>query len=454
MPGPDTIAALSSAAGASRLAIIRVSGPRAVEIVDSFCAGAKLAEVAGFRTASVLFELPDVGRVSCDVYIFGAPASYTTEDVAEIHLPGSPLLAEKVLLALLSRGARPAQPGEFTRRAYLGGRLDLARAEAVSAVIEARSSAELTAAGRVLTGSLSEELSDVNCRLKDLLALVEAGIDFGDQDIELVSAKEISSRIHEILKLLESHSRRDPQPGRDMLRVLICGTANVGKSSLFNRLLGRERVLTSSSPGTTRDTVSTVLKLGGTDVLLLDSVGRKSPESEIEELALSMLEKTLADTDVALFVIEAHRELTKDEAEFFEGIACRKLMVANKCDLACPARSSTYYSLLSKGKWKGESRAVLTSCRTGEGIDNLREALERLVLGEVERHPDALALSVRQRDALSRAADSLRRALEVEGEELLAEDLREALTALGEITGETLTEEILDRIFERFCVGK
>ncbi len=447
--GADSICALSSASGASGLAVVRVSGPQAIRIVSSFCPGAGLEQVPNFHAVPVLFELPGVGRVHCEVYVFRAPTSYTTEDVAEIHLPGSMLLVEKLLLALSAEGARPAGPGEFTRRAYLGGRIDLAQAEAVGAIISARSTAELAAAGRTLTGSLSEKVAGAAAQLKNLLAVVEASIDFADQDIQLVSAREISSRIRAVSELLQAAVQVGPEPRRDMLKVLICGTANVGKSSLFNRLLASERTLVSPSPGTTRDVVSAVLRLGSVDILLLDSAGRvvpHSPQHQIEELSSRALDKSLADADVVLFVTEAYRQPTESELEFLDQIECRKLLVANKCDLETRG--------LKRDGQASSLKPHACSCLTGEGVENLRETLERLILGEVERHPDALALSVRQRDALSHASSSLQRAREAAGEELIAEDLREALSCLGEITGETLAEEILNQIFDQFCIGK
>lgn len=451
----ETIAALSSASGSSELAIIRISGPRAVEILGSLSPGANLEQAPGFRASQAVLELPAGISVPCEIYIFRAPHSYTTEDVAEIHMPGSPLFVEKVLLALAAAGARPAGPGEFTRRAYLGGRIDLAQAEAVSDIVNARGAGELAAAQRVLKGSLSEMLSAAAGQLKDLLALMEASIDFGDQDIEPFPADAVSTRVRGVLERLQSAARAAPEPGRDVPRVLICGAANVGKSSLFNRLLERERAIISPDPGTTRDLVSAALKLGDTNVLLLDSAGRREPEGEIEELAFSALEESLAQADIAIFVVEAHRPPSDSEIEFYGRITCPRLLVANKCDLATGPGPETCGL-----DWDGQASSLkphACSCLTGQGIEDVRRALTDMVFGEVERVPDALALSVRQRDALSRARAALERALcaqAMSGEELIAEDLREALCALGEITGETPAQEILDRVFDRFCIGK
>jgi tRNA modification GTPase len=398
-----------------------------------------LEKKLGFHAESAFLEIPNTGRVSCDIYFFRAPNSYTTEDVVEIHLPGSPLLVEKVLLELALRGARPAQPGEFTRRAYTGGRIDLAEAEAVVSIINAHTRAELMAASQILSGTLSELVSSVSAELTDVLALLEAGIDFSDQNIELFGAENVSVRLGEATARLKSWSTHGSLAPVDMPRVLICGAANVGKSSLFNRLVGKDRVLTSSTPGTTRDVVSAELSIGGFRILLLDSAGRMDAGDEVESLALSALEDCIAGTDIVLFVVEAHHSPTEEELGFYSSIECSKFLVASKLDLGVSPELP---------------ECTKTSCVTGEGVDALREELARAVVNRIERHPDALALSVRQRDALSRAREALERAMEQTEDELLAVDLREAIGALGEITGETFGEELLDRIFSQFCIGK
>jgi tRNA modification GTPase len=439
MPCADTIAALSSATGSSCAAIVRISGPEALRIAGSLCQGGVAKRVAGFRAEGAFIEIPGAGRVSCDVYVFRAPNSYTTEDVAEIHLPGSPLLVEKLLLELAARGARPAQPGEFTRRAYVGGRVDLAEAEAVSSVINAGSQAELAAATQVLAGALSELIGTISTRMKDALALVEAGIDFSDQDTGAGCPEEVSRLLQESAALLETGAGKQATATRDMLRIVICGAANVGKSTLFNRLVGRERVLTSPQPGTTRDVVSAETELGGTKLLLLDSAGHRTPDGEVETLALSAMEESVSTADLAVFVMEAHHPPSEREMEFCNGIECRRILVANKSDL---------------GISTSIPECLRISCVTGEGLSALRAELARLVCTGTGRYPGALALSVRQRDALSRAREGLECALEQSEEELLAADLREAIGALGEITGGALGEELLDRIFSQFCIGK
>lgn len=439
MPGTDTIAALSSASGASAVGIIRVSGPQAISIVSSMCTEAQLGESEGFCALPATLELPGAGRVSFDLYVFRAPNSYTTEDVAELHLPGSAVLAEKVLLALAGMGARIAAPGEFTRRAYLGGRIDLIQAEAVSLVISARSSAELAAAERTLEGSLSRGLSVAETRLGDVLAKLEASIDFSDQDIEIVTPEETVREIREAAGIIEAFAQPEPPPARDRLKILLCGRTNVGKSSLFNRLISKERVITSALPGTTRDLVGAVMEIEGTELLLLDSAGQKEADDEVEKLALHAMQSCVKKADAVVLVIEAGKPPMDAELEFFEGIEAPKLLVANKSDLGISLTLPECH---------------VTSCVTGEGVERFKKRLRRLALEEMGRFPDALALSVRQRDALSRSLEALARALAAGGEELIAEDLREAVGAIGEITGETATEEILDRIFEQFCIGK
>ncbi len=439
MKGSETIAALSSASGSSHIAIVRVSGPDSLTIVSSLCPGAGLDKTAGFHAAEAFLRVPGCGEAKCDIYIFRAPFSYTTEDVVELHFPGSPLLAERILLALAQKGARPAGPGEFTRRAFLGGRIDLAQAEAVCAVISARNDAELALGARALSGAVSEEISRASGRLENLLALVEASLDFSDQDIEIIPAGQVREQVEEVLALLERPASTAPEPRRDMLRVLICGMANVGKTSLFNCLLGKGRAIVSPIAGTTRDAVSAVLELGGTQILLFDTAGRKQRSEGVESLALSVVERFLDMTDIAVCVMEAHKKPSEGELEFYNSIGCPKFLVANKSDL---------------GLADGLRECLNISCLTGRGIAELKESLTDMVRGGVERQPDALSLSFRQRDALARARGALERALESGAEELLAEDLREAIGALGEIAGKMVSDETLDRIFQQFCIGK
>jgi tRNA modification GTPase len=435
----DTVAALSSASGSSRTAIVRVSGPQAVEIVGSFCSETAAGSVPGFHLSPVLLHLPEVGAFRCELLVFRAPASYTTEDVAEIHLHGSPILGEKLLLALCATGARPARPGEFTRRAYLGGRIDLAQAEAVCAVINSRSAAELRGASRALTGELSRLLAAAADELGDLLALLEASIDFSDQDVETAGPGEVENRIRSALSLLDSLKRNECSRRSDMPRMLICGAANVGKSSLFNLLVGRERVLTSPVAGTTRDIVAAELELAGSRILLLDSAGQADATGTIETLAAGAFRDCLETADAAIFVTEAHRPLAQRELELFKRIECRKLLVANKSDMGIAPE---------------HSGVLCISCLRNEGLEKLRSALAHMIFSGVERYPDALVFSVRQQDAIARSVSALERARNAVEAELVAQDVREALDAIGEITGEVLSEEVLDRIFDRFCIGK
>jgi len=439
VPGSETIAALSSASGDSAIAIVRLSGPEAIRIAASLCPQSALESMTGFNAADAVLDIPGVGSVPVRAYIFKSPRSYTTEDVAELHLPGSPLLVEKTLLALADKGARLAEPGEFTRRAYLGGRIDLVQAEAVSAVIDARNTAELKSAGRVLAGLLSRKLSSISDELKDLLALAEASMDFSDHDIEPISSGEMKRRIGATHDLLRDCAGFGEEVSHGAMKVLICGMPNVGKSSLFNKLLGTERVIVSGVPGTTRDVISASARFEDVEVLLLDAAGKKSPDGEVERFAMSALDDTLSDADAVIFLIEANGKPGNEEVIFFESIGSGKLLVANKCDLGVSDELPECHKI---------------SCRTGEGIPELVKLIEKLLLNEVERYPDEMMLTVRQRNAVRRACEALERAGATDALELVAQDMREAMGALGEISGEFVAGDILDRIFSRFCIGK
>lgn len=436
----DTITALSTVPGPGARAIVRVSGPASTAVVGSMFVSTQPL-VAGKRALrSGHLRLPDLAPIPADVYFWAAPHSYTGQDLAEIHLLSSPPLVELLIAQLLQAGCRAAQPGEFTLRAFLSGKLDLTRAEAVHAVIESGSREELTQALKQLAGGMARPLQELRDDLLNLLADVEAGLDFADEDIRFVRPEEMLQRIAKALahltllgKQLEQRSLTDR-----LFRVVLTGRPNAGKSSLFNALAGAG-ALVSPQPGTTRDYLMHRLDLGGVRIELIDTPGWQMERDTIEMQAQALAREQAEQADLLLLCLEASYPLTPEEE-----LLCRQphppvVAIATKCDLA-PA----------------PAEILATSAVTGAGLDSLRSLLAEHTRRR-KQAPLAPSLS-RCRHHVESCLAQLRRAhgivLFEDPPELLALELRGALDQLGEMIGTVYTDDLLDRIFSRFCIGK
>ncbi len=423
MAAEDTIVAVSSPPGRGDRAIVRLSGPRAIAVA-SRVAGRRLHRVRGATDAGAL-----------SAWVMPRPLSYTREDVVELHLPGAEPLVRDTVERCLKAGARAAEPGEFTRRAFLNGRLDLAQAESVQAVIAAGSEAELGAALALLRGAFSRDVRAIEERMLALCADVEAAIDFEDQDIRLIDPREALARTRDarasLDDLLSRTAARRVAGGPPT--AFLWGRPNAGKSSLFNRLTGGGAIV-SDAPGTTRD----VLAGECAGMRLLDAPGVFDAEG-LDAEAVRRARAEAERADLLIVVIDA-----TDPREP-EGAAGREVVrVVNKCDLRRDLPT-------------GE--AVCTSAMTGEGIEELRRRLAQFAAGAGGEAAQArLAVSVRQRGRLREAAAALRKAEEALagglGMEFVALDLRAALEAVGAVTGRHVADDLLERIFETFCVGK
>ena len=453
--GTETIVAVSTAAGVSARAIVRLSGPGAVQILRSllnaeFASDPTDGTYRAFDASLTLKELALPARI----YLMRAPASYTREDIVEFHTFGNPALLRTLMDELICRGARPAGPGEFTRRAFLNGRLDLAQAEAVEALIRARDENECRAALRALGGGLARALETARDELTALAALIELSLDFSDQDVEILSVAQAVERLAPIRRALaELAERRDAgRVARAGVRVLLFGPPNAGKSSLFNRILNQSRAIVSPHPGTTRDTIEAAAVIGGLDLLLVDTAGLRSPGDDVEALAVGRSRESLRGADIPLCVLDAS---TPPSAEARDALASagptRSLILLNKSDLG-PCRPELS-AILPK-----QTRAICVSAVTGAGIAELLGAIrERVESGRVDRAAGCLMVSARQSELLQRAGMALERASDCAGEqsmELFAADAREALQALAECAGGSVAENVLDRIFSSFCIGK
>jgi len=447
----DTIAAVATAPGESAISVIRVSGPEALRIADEIFKGRTAPSRA--RDRSVLFGeiLGDDGKLIDEVLltVMRGPHSMTGEDVVEISCHGGMVAPRLVLRRVLAAGARLAEPGEFTRRGFLNGKIDLTQAEAVCDIVRAAGEKAHNLALRQLKGGLSEELKRVEDLLFEDLVWLEAEIDFPEDEIEAVDWRTMSENLKTACKHLERLLATE-EVGRFIkqgLEVAIVGRPNVGKSSLFNRLLGRERVIVSPVPGTTRDTVDGRLNLNGFCLSLHDTAGLGASADLIEAEAVRRSRACLEECDLALVVIDVSEPLTDADRDMIrEASSKQHLIVANKIDLPVRAEDDVLHG------------AIQVSALKGLGIDDL---VARLKQAASERACDfelEIAVSERHAQCIRQALEAVRSAqhgLETSiSPELIAADVRWALDYLGQITGKHAASQVLDEIFSRFCIGK
>ena len=385
------------------------------------------------------------------VTYFAKPHSYTTDDIIEISAHGSPVVLRHIVELALARGARLAEPGEFTMRAFLNGRIDLTQAEAVRDLIESQTLYQAKVAAQQLEGALSRRLQPIKQKLIELIALLEAGIDFAEDDVSVLPAKQILQHLAVIRAPLEELSRSFAYGKivHEGLTLAIVGRPNVGKSSLFNRLVERERAIVTATPGTTRDLVTETVSLGGIPLKLVDTAGIRRALDEAEGIGIQKSMEAIADADLVLVVLDASQPTSHEDHELLQQVEQRRaILVLNKADLgvAAAAPSST-------------KNAVRTSALTGEGIPELRSAILREASGETGSSAESGFLTNARHQAL--VADSLTALTVAENavhnrvpHEMLLLDLYNALRPLDEITGATTTDDILNLIFSRFCIGK
>jgi len=476
----DTIVAVATPPGLGAVGIVRLSGPYAPAIARRVFRPAKPTTDGLPPRYAVLGTLYDeAGDVDEALALFfPAPHSFTGEDVVELHCHGGPLLLERVVRLALSLGARSAEPGEFTKRAFLNGRLDITQAEAVNEIVRARSDAALRAAVRQLEGGLREQLEPLREGLLALRTEVEASLDFPEETwfdglttLSKVEGGEAGSVAPAIEGLLSQARRLTAtyHAGRllrEGAKVVIAGKVNVGKSSLLNALLRSQRAIVSETPGTTRDYIQEMLDLEGTPIVVVDTAGIRAPGEGIEAEGLRRSERLIEEADLLLAMLDSSEPLGEEDHRLLALTAGReRLIVLNKWDL--PARRMHPDSggawddsplRRAQGGEQGRTTAVAVSALTGEGIDKLREVLVKAVRGQTAALAEGVAVNLRHYELLKAVEAALERAQQAVGEGLpldqIASDLTEASNRLGEITGEVLTEEVINRIFSTFCLGK
>jgi len=456
----DTISAIATPVGEGGINIIRISGPEAINIASTLFQSQSGTQVADLEPQRVSYGnlIDPANKQTVDEVLliyFRAPHSYTGEDVIEIHGHGGAFVSSRILQLVLDQGARPAEPGEFTRRAFLNGRLDLTQAEAVADVIHAASDKALTSALAQLKGQLSDKLNALYDALLQVLGQLEAAIDFPEEGLEFKQKqqhdKNIQSIRAEIQKLVDSY--RQGKIYREGLRVALVGKPNVGKSSLLNALLQEDRAIVTPHPGTTRDTLEERVRINDIHITIVDTAGLRHEAGEIEEHGIERTRHALAQADLALVIFDGSHALDTNDALLIREVADKKkLVLLNKNDLTLQIDES---SLLKK---LGENRSIALSAKNGKGLEALKDslyqsALEGRTSGEAvvitrERHRQSLAQA---QEALTRVSQSLQ---EDRSEDLIAVDLNSALEHLGGILGKTFVDDLLDQIFNDFCIGK
>lgn len=446
----DTIAAQATAAGEGGIAIVRLSGDACEEILMRvFRPKQKKPMAHRMMTFGHVIDGEDVVDEAMAV-IFRAPNSYTREDVAEIHCHGSDALVRRILLLLLREGARMARPGEFTCRAFLNGRIDLAQAEAVMRMIRAGSDRAMTSAIRQMEGGVSAFVRTARDEIIALLAEISAAIDFPDEIEEMETAQQVHARVDAIVKKLRASC--DPRAGRiedEGLRVVLCGRPNAGKSSLLNALLGGERAIVTDIPGTTRDTLTESVQMGGLRVCLTDTAGLRETGDAVERIGVARAKKALGEADVRVLVLDGSCAIGQEDREALCGLA-PQIVVLSKGDLPVIISPD-----MAAREFPG-AKAVSVCAPRGEGLDALRALI--LSFAPADGAESSMLSQARHVQAALRACGALedaQRAIDAQMPlDLCAVDLSAALDCLGEITGETMSEQVIGEVFARFCVGK
>jgi tRNA modification GTPase len=454
MTASDTIVAIATPPGRGGVGIVRVSGKALEALAGALCSKA-LAPRCATHT-----QFKDASGTTLDdgiALFFKAPASFTGEDVLELHAHGSPMVLQALVRRAIELGARHAEPGEFTKRAYLNGKLDLAQAEAVADVIDAATESAARAAVRSLTGEFSKRIKALQDTLIRLRMFVEATLDFPEEDVEFIEKERATEKLNQTRNALQAVIKQAArgQLLHDGIRIVLAGAPNVGKSSLLNALAGDDVAIVTPIAGTTRDTIKSRISIKGLPVEVIDTAGLRDTNDEVERIGIERTRAAIRDADLAILLIDATSNSASKDVEALTRELPEKLpriVVHNKIDLLTTAVAplSSHESLHSA------AIEILVSAKTGEGLDELRNAVAAKVGYDYKEEGTFIARE-RHLNALNRAMqhiDSAQQHLDHIALELFAEELRLSHQALGEITGEFTADDLLGEIFSRFCIGK
>jgi len=463
----DTICAISTSIGRSGIGIVRISGKDALTIADKIFVSKDGKKPSEFKTYTTHYgwilekkpETPNPKPETVDeviLTIMRAPKSYTKEDIVEINCHGGIVPLRKTLELVLSEGARLAEPGEFTKRAFLNGRIDLSQAEAVLDIVRAQTDKALEIGLRQLKGEFSFKIKEIRQQLIEILANLQADIDFPLEEIQTLSQEEVIKRLDSLIKKIKDLilSSQRGKILREGLSLVICGKPNVGKSSILNRLLREERAIVTSVPGTTRDTIEEIINIKGIPFRITDTAGILEPRDLIEKKAIERTQKAIKKADLILIVFDGSLPLSHKDKFLLKKIKNKNFVpVINKIDLKQKIN-------LEELKEKMNSDGFIKiSALKRKGLEKLEEEITKKVWrGKVNLSEEIIVSNIRHIDALKRSFEALKRTerniLNSFSGEFLTLDLKEAIDCLGEITGETIQEDLLDKIFSEFCIGK
>ncbi len=457
----DTIAAIATAPGEAGLGIVRISGEKSIEIIDKIFESKRGKKLSQYKPRRITYGYiidPETNEKIDEVLVsyMKAPDTYTREDIVEINCHGGMIPVKRILELVLRSGARAADPGEFTKRAFLNGRIDLAQAEAIMDLIGAKTEKGFDVALNQLEGFLSKEVSKIREKLLEMLAHIEVSIDFAEEDIDeitldilLESSREVEKDIQKLLDT--SHTGKIIREG---LSTVIVGKPNVGKSSLLNALIKESRAIVTNVPGTTRDVIEEYLSIKGIPLRLIDTAGIRETDDVVEKIGVERSKELFNLADLIIVVLDASDNLTKEDLEIMSLIGSKRaLIIINKTDLPQKFEVDEVRNIVK------DKDIIEISILENIGIEQIEDALVEMVYqGEVKAKDSLLVTNVRHKNALERALKGIKDGIKAIEEQLpldfIEVDIRDVWQALGEITGDTAEEDLLDRIFENFCIGK
>jgi tRNA modification GTPase len=454
-----TIAAISTAVGEAGIGIVRISGKRSLEIGNKVFRGKVIKELNEAHNRKLTYGyIVDNEKIIDEVLIafMQGPSTYTREDMVEIYCHGGIISVKNILQLILNKGARLAEPGEFTKRAFLNGRLDLSQAEAVMDMIKAKTDKSFEASLDQLEGSLSKKIKEIRNILLEMIAHVEVSIDFPDQDVEEITYDELkdsANKIKEEIERLLATSDRG-KILREGLNTVILGKPNVGKSSLLNAILRENRAIVTDIPGTTRDIIEEYVNIDGIPLRIIDTAGIRDTDDIVEQIGVDRAKQTVLDADLIIAVFDASRKLSDEDHQIIDLIKDKKtIVILNKTDLPSKYDEDYFKSILN------DKEIIIASITSGIGLENLEKSIKNMFYdGEVQINSDTLVTNIRHKDQLIKSLDNINNAIDDINMNVpidcIEVDLKDCWENLGEISGDTIGEDILDKIFSEFCIGK